>query len=841
MSSETRGDSNSVLETNLVLLFTRAYREVPVRTGFAAQVERAALAALPRPVALRWPLRTAAFAAAAGFLIAWLGAMAFARSDLARDRILARLEIAVRSEEGPWVSTGRGINDVPRLDGAEHGLELFVPAGRVAAVSTGPGALAFAGPAHARITPGGRTPEIEISAGAFSLRGFQGRISTELGAIECTDADLDFSSSDPETARAWLAAGRARFEARDGRREKLVRERLFTMGPKNGLPSSAPTAVAGSLPGVLGDVGAGRKPLPQEPTPTSAEVGPLKSISGRVRGPNAEPIASFSVILLRELELPDTADPIVHELVHPDGQFAFDSLEAGPWTVFVRAPGHALWTREHVIVGKAPAVLEVVLERGVGLTGRVIDAQSGAPIAGVTLLSESDVPTSLLHFGLDECPDNPSAMARSDASGRFVFEHLASTPTVVRATHAGYGPQWSAPLRAGTDGFELTIALSAGCGLAGLVEREDGSPCMGAEIVIMPQRAVLGLPRRSFGWVVTDASGAYSAQDLPAGSCVVVRLDVSGAGETQGEPRTEVRETRLREGEVQTVNFLASPQGSRLSGRLFSANSRPLSGTTISIMLRDAAAGATGATNFNWRSQVCGAEGAFEFTDVPPGNYDVFLGVRMPMDMVHVDVVEVPGARNVQRDFIAPAGMLHGAIRAASDARAVESAVVVLEREQSSGQDDFVAKVLSDANGQWRIPHLSDGFYRLRVYPGAGLAFAGRDGLEVRAGIEPSAVDLEFKPGRSLMLTVTDEQRRARSGVRVHLIDRAGMEFQCSRDPRTDGSGRLELDGLPKESLVIRLSAPEGSVLEHVLGAASAPALTLVLRAVPADGAATGK
>ncbi|MEO6708290.1 MAG: carboxypeptidase-like regulatory domain-containing protein [Planctomycetota bacterium] len=812
MNASSPQSGEEILEANLRALFRLAYHPLPIRAGLAEEVQRAAAAVLDRraPARPRW--LTVVLAAAASFLIAAFAVFAWQCSDHARDRLVRQQKIALREGGGGWNATV-----ARQLQLADARLELALPEGATIAVACGPGALAMLGPAHASLAPSGSGGDVDAFHafhGRFTLRGFDGRVRGEFGSIECAQADLDLACELDGSARAWLSGGRARFESREGQRLDLARLQLFDTHPAQPAASSQGGLVGAAHP----DPDAGRRPIALPGPAAAAPAEPQAVLSGNVHDPEGAAVEAFRVILLREVELPQTAEPRSTEFADPSGRFRFESAQSGEWTVFVQASGFALWTREHVRLGATELALDVALEPGTRLSGRVVEAGSARPLAGVLLVSESDVPCSLLPFDFAACPENPAALTRTDAEGRFHFTQLASSSTVIRAQLSGFASTWSSPILPGASDAELAIEMSAGGTLAGRVERADGSAWVGAGVVAMPQRTLIDLPRRSYGWGITDASGAFLIEDLPDGDYVAVRVEATRAAARSDQPssgkaRTEVREVRIQAGATAHLDFLASPRGSRLAGRVLRADHTPFAAGTISIM--PALAIEHGATPYGWRSQLCGADGSFEFTEVVPGRYDIFLGVRTPMDTVGVDSVEVGSAANVDHEVVAPAGEIAGRVRSAATGRGVGFAAIVLEREGKGGAFEFIAKVFSDESGDWRIPFLVDGRYRLRAYPGQGLCFGGRDGVEVRAGSEIPRIDFELEAGCELALAVRDEQDLALCGIEVRVFDEQGLEFEPAQDSRTDAQGRCTLPGLPTGRMRVVLRNLDGSLSER--------------------------
>lgn len=843
---DAQGDASgadAVLESNLRALLLVAWRPVEIRPGFASEVQRLAearlAAAATRP---SWGRRLglAALASAASFLLTAFLLGAWAGRDGIRDQLLAHGTIAARSNDGPWRGAP-GSEPGARFVLESGTLDLALPDEARASVVLGQGAAALLGPGEARFTAAGPGAELELGAARLSLRGFQGSVHGAFGRLEtsglpgASGADLDLCCDREGGLRARLTAGLARWEGPSGELRDLALGVVFETGEPvlaqqgSGSPQAVPSPGGSSPSGSAVDPT--RVPIPYSVGGSAAVsadggLGTPRRLAGSVQDPSGRTVDDFQVLVLPEVELPRTADPRAARYSAAGGRFVLEDAGSGPTTVFVQAEGFALWTRQHLSLGQGPVELDVRLQRGSPLEGRVLEAGSGVPLVGAVIVSERDVPGSLLAFDVDELPGNPAALTRSGPDGRFRFDSLAPGTTVLRAWMPGHGPRWSAPLTLGAAAGpdpqqavpEVLLELGPGGLLEGRVEREDGSPWPGVGVIAMPQPAVFSLPRRSYGISVTDGQGRYRIQDLPPGACVVVRVDLSagrpdsvappeGAAESAG---TEVRETRISAGATSRVDFLASPRGSRFAGRVLSADQRALPGVNVSIIPVPRDGESESVARGAWRSQSCAADGSFEFTEVEPGRYEVYLGVRAPMDVVHVDHVEIGLASNVDRVLVAPGGELRGRLRGAEDGAPASQAFVVLERDVPGAPREFAAKVQSDDAGRWRVPYLRPGTYALRAYPRERFACAGRDGLIVGASPASEELALELGPAASLSLIVRDAAGLPAPGVELRLFDEQGLGYEPAWGVRSGARGEFSLHTLPAGRVRIEALAPDG-------------------------------
>ena len=156
------------------------------------------------------------------------------------------------------------------------------------------------------------------------------------------------------------------------------------------------------------------------------------------------------------------------------GRFAVEGLDPGRHTVTASHTGYAARTADPVAAGAADVVLD--LQRGVSVSGRVIEAEGGAPVPAFNVIvARRDGPVKEISV---------ASHAVVDAEGRFTVPDLGPGDYRVRATAYGHAP--SRPLDVTVDGSAtapLEIRLGRGGKLAGkLVEASGGAPIEGARI-----------------------------------------------------------------------------------------------------------------------------------------------------------------------------------------------------------------------------------------------------------------------------------------------------------------------------------------------------------------------
>jgi len=145
----------------------------------------------------------------------------------------------------------------------------------------------------------------------------------------------------------------------------------------------------------------------------------------------------------------------------------------------------------------------------VQITGRVVRASDGAPVARVRIGG----PSTRDALG--------SSMVLTDLDGRFSLAVLSTAPRV-SAQKTGYAPQ-SVPV---PPSRSLVIALSPGGAVSGRVIDDAGDPVVGARVTAEDARATAGR-NRAIAQAETDDRGEYRLGGL-AEAPIVVALTTTG-------------------------------------------------------------------------------------------------------------------------------------------------------------------------------------------------------------------------------------------------------------------------------------------------------------------------
>jgi protocatechuate 3,4-dioxygenase beta subunit len=219
-----------------------------------------------------------------------------------------------------------------------------------------------------------------------------------------------------------------------------------------------------------------------------------------------------------------------------DGSFSMSGVPEGLWVLQVDAEGFAsgLSTSIDVRLGQVVTGLEIRISTGGTLTGRVVNQNTGEPIAGARVATQDngfiDNPLAQL-FGSMLARRTTARTAVTDSTGRFALAQLMPGDYQIRIEHNDFTTSIVPNLR--VDDSEAPVdfgdfPLREGGAVEGVVYDENGSPLNGATVTLANKEAP-GLSYTSR----TDEEGRYSIEHVAAGQYVI---HAQRAVESTGNP-----------------------------------------------------------------------------------------------------------------------------------------------------------------------------------------------------------------------------------------------------------------------------------------------------------------
>jgi protocatechuate 3,4-dioxygenase beta subunit len=260
----------------------------------------------------------------------------------------------------------------------------------------------------------------------------------------------------------------------------------------------------------------------------------------------------------RDVPVPGSTVTIVLEegaevvTVKADNKGEFSAwLRAGVAAITAEASGFA---PGNILAAVPGPLVEVALDHGASLTGRVIDATSKAPIANARV----------------EAMGVSRRIARTDDDGRFELERLAAGRYQPRAlARGGYGVvAQSVVVGAAEAPADIVIEMHVVNTIEGrLVLAGSKKPCTGGEVTLRNSED------RSTYVERVSAQGEFSFGSVPDGSFQVTRTCANGATSIDNETLVVTASMEKLEWEV--------PEGGVVSGVVVGDDNQPLVGARV--------------------------------------------------------------------------------------------------------------------------------------------------------------------------------------------------------------------------------------------------------------------
>ena len=458
------------------------------------------------------------------------------------------------------------------------------------------------------------------------------------------------------------------------------------------------------------------------------------------------------------------------------GDFRLDELDPGTYTVEAVADHFAPARRTGIVVAgdQVEDAGTLLLQPGIALRGRVLDARDDSPIAGAAVRVE--VPQTLPTLRSLGTPPLGSALSSTD--GAFVVDGLSAGAVIVTADHPDYSPSRArVDLQEEEDPPELVVHMSRGGTITGTVLDARRAPVAQARIVITRGSG------EDTATAVTDESGRYTAERLAPGSVRVLRQPDDRRGTGQG---FRMKTAVVREGEVTVVDFDESSK-ILMAGRVLLGDA-PIPNTPLMFRALDPAASG------EIKSSQSDADGAYRVGLERSGEYQVSVqlgGVNGLVGQSSVRIA-VPELAEVAQDIVLPASFISGRVVDLEGKGIASAAVSALRDGGAVGDPSRRLAAYCDPEGLYRMEGVQPGTYRLSVRA-AGYRLKEIHPVEISEAHPSATVDVQLDRGLRLRGRVLSPQGSGIPGAMVFVAPAGSPDSALFLPAQTDVNGGFEI------------------------------------------------
>jgi len=498
-----------------------------------------------------------------------------------------------------------------------------------------------------------------------------------------------------------------------------------------------------------------------------------------------------------------------------DGSFVLTGLVPGAYALTGTMHGYADSESANVTVGagETSADVQLVLQTGVNISGRVVEKGSGAPLEGaVVWASKSDNPfasmaTDMMSGGAPKAPSD-SISATSDADGRFVLAGLNSGKITVEARAAEHAPTSLAGVAAPT--ADLAVEMSAGGSVAGRVTGADGAPVAEAQVMIM--RGMMGQGMRQ---TKSGGDGEFLFEHVAPGTMTIMLVDM------KNPMAPAMASVVVKDGETVRHDFAKKTAAGRKVEVRVMRDGKPLSGAMV--VVSGPGGMKTGTTDDAGRPQI---------DDLPPGEYTVMVQSSMMGGGSTSKKVTVgpDGKLDEVRLELSSASVEGDVLDAVSGAGVAGAQITLTEPGAKMGSaSEMMANVrgqaFTDERGHFLISNVQNGAFTLRA-TAADYVPGVLDGVASNS----TGLKVQLHRGFEFVVTVLDAEGHGVAGATVKSTDASGhetMAFDMTMSGITKQDGTAHLRLAPGRYAID--VAADGMVPAHVEVDTAAGPATVVL------------
>jgi len=461
--------------------------------------------------------------------------------------------------------------------------------------------------------------------------------------------------------------------------------------------------------------------------------------------------------------------PMLKAFTNDDGSFVLENVRPGPTEVVVNAPGYTSGKLSNVDVedGKTVADVEVALETGVRVVGRVTDT-GGQPIAGVSVRSDASRGGGrMMRF------DPTDAAIVTDGNGEYAIESQEPGDKTYTFTRSGYVSDSRTVNLTGKE-VRVDVQLSSGMHLSGLVTTDGGTP-IGDAVVRAGSASDSTFGREAR----TDGNGSFTMDGLAPGHYT---FNASKSGYANGV---------VRDVDIATVNpvRITMTTGATITGHVSGFTPDELQGVNV-------LASASGAGQV---TAAVDASGNYRIDGAPTGTVRVVARTTAMLGSIKQTepktiVLEAGGSQQVDLEVKSDT-VVRG--RVTRNGLPLANAGVMFT--PNAAKASTIGSTRTDNNGMYELSGLSDGTYNVQFVDYANFSPFGTTHDVHGSG----TFDIDIK-SITLRGQVLDASTGSPlNGAMIELRGAGDSPMMNSRTAQSDTNGMFTIEYVPSGAFQI--------------------------------------
>lgn len=478
------------------------------------------------------------------------------------------------------------------------------------------------------------------------------------------------------------------------------------------------------------------------------------------------------------------------------GQYSFDSLLPGSYSLIFTANGYATQTRGAVVTSNTVTIVNAALSRLAGaLAGTVQDPNVVAlPGATVTVFRNNIQIGSVI----------------TDSNGNYMVNGLPPGSYTVVVSAPNYTTETVAAMIENGQTTTVNVTLNEDPGtLTGFVRDTNNNPIAGGSVTVQISTGS-GI---IVATTVTEPDGSYSVQNLAPGNYTVVAAASNFQAATQG--------VTISSNATSIVNFNLSADPGSISGIVTNTQTgTPITGVNVQVRIVDSS-GAVIST------VLTDENGQYVVNGLAPGIYTVV--VTAPNFQANAATVQVSSNQTIDGSIALQPdpGQITGTVVDSVGGNPIPGASVSIVN--SSGT--IITTVLTDPNGGFMAGGLAPDNYTVNVF--ANDFQNGTVGALVSSGqTTPVSVSLEPNPG---FITGTVSPIVPSTIVQLRDVNNVLIDSVV-----TNQDGTFSFNNLTPATYTVLASASNYSTAQAGISVLASQTTTVDLILVPNPGSVSG-